>query len=66
MKIESISPLVPNQDNTPLNPYHQDLSNMGQQLTKGIMLMYPMHGTEDFRFIILVDQITGERWQITR
>jgi hypothetical protein len=51
-------------ENGKCNPFHYDLFNMGQPIAKDYILMFPMHGDQEFQFLILVNTLTGERWKI--
>jgi len=47
-----------------VNPYHYDLSNMGQAVGKGLHMMFGNHENEVCKYLILIDIPTGERYML--
>jgi hypothetical protein len=51
-------------DSCKINPFLHDGVNMGQHIGAGLLLMYGNFSTEKCRYLILVDETTGERVRI--
>ena len=64
MELKKIDPMVPNADGTPINPFRQDMFHMGQQIGINLMMMFYSFDNQPCRYLIFVDQITGERFQL--
>ena len=68
MSIEYLKPFAMNEEelNTDgtLNPFHQDLSNMGTRLASNVVVMHQNHDHEHADWLILVNTKTGERIKI--
>lgn len=47
-----------------INPFLQDLSNMGTQLGKNVMIMHANHDTQICDHLIIVNLKTGERQKL--
>jgi hypothetical protein len=60
VELEELEAFPPNE-----NPYHHDLSNMGELRGKDLMLMYQNHSNEECHFLILVDMETGQRVKVS-
>jgi hypothetical protein len=57
--VETIKPQTPN-----TNPFLEDQYHMGNQIGKNLWLMYPNHPDEVCKYLILVDEVSGERVRI--
>ena len=64
MELRKIEPMVPNADKTPINPFRQDLFHMGQQVGANLVMMCGNFDSQPCRYLIFVDQITGDRFQL--
>jgi hypothetical protein len=69
MKAEMIQPLIMNEDELyedgTLNPFHQDIINMGTRLGKNVIVMHQNHDNDEAKFLTIVNTKTGERMRIT-
>lgn len=59
-----INPIRLAANNCTINPFHYDLYHMGQDFSKGTMIMYANHDNEPGEFMILVNKRTGDRMRI--
>ena len=68
MKIETLKPFEMNADelNTDgtLNPFHQDISNMGTRLGSNVMIMHQNFDHQEAKWLTIIDTKTGERIRI--
>jgi hypothetical protein len=46
------------------NPYHHDLSNMGETRGTDLHMMYGNHASEDCKYLIFVEKSTGKRFKL--
>lgn len=46
------------------NPFRHDLSNMGIQIGKNVIIMLPNHSVEPCKWFIVVNTDTGERMKV--
>ncbi len=65
MKIEEMSPMTPNSDKSPINPFWHDAYNMGEYLGTNVAVMFSNHSEKHCPYLIIVNRITGERKRIT-
>ena len=56
------TPLEPNPPNS--NPFYHDLFHMGTRLGKNCVIMHENHTTEECKYLIIVNTITGERTKV--
>jgi hypothetical protein len=64
MKPMSTAPEYVQEDGT-INPFHQDIYNMGTRLGTNVVVMYDTHNDTKMDYLIIVDTKTGERKRIT-
>jgi len=66
MKIETIKPMIPNADGSPIEPLQQDLMLMGASVSRNIEIMgIGLHPNQDIDWFIIVNRLTGERTKVT-
>jgi hypothetical protein len=65
MKLTPMEPMKANRDGSPFNPFNQDFSAMGTQLSKELYIMHYNHPQSELRGAYLVNIITGERNKLT-
>ena len=69
MQIEHVKPFEMNEDELmhdgTLNPFHQDISNMGTRLGSNVMIMHSNFDSKPAEWLVVVDTKTGERIRIT-
>jgi hypothetical protein len=69
MKIETLKPFEMNEDELnsdgTLNPFHQDVSNMGTRLGSNVIIMHSNFDSSPAEYLVVVDTKTGERIKIT-
>lgn len=65
MRITTLTPFTPNADPAQrINPFLQDMGNMGTYIGKNLGVMFGNFQQEDCSYIILVDLVTGERIKV--
>ncbi len=60
MIAEKIAPIPANS-----NPFHYDLYHMGTTLGTNVIVMYPNHPSEEMKYLIIVNVVTGERMRVS-
>lgn len=65
MEIKNIEPMIPNEDKSPINPFHQDLFHMGTILGKNVTILHRNFPKDDCEYFIIVNTITGEQTKVT-
>ena len=65
MNIEYLKPMEMNADELnsdgTLNPFHQDISNMGTRLGSNVMIMHQNFDHQEAKWLTIVNTKTGER-----
>lgn len=64
MRIEKMQPMLPNSDNSPINPFNQDHYHMGTYLGTNVAAMYANFEDQECHYLIILNRITGERIKI--
>ena len=59
MKTEELTPILPNS-----NPFHSDAYHMGTKVASNVYIMHATHRNEQADYVIIVNQITGERTKV--
>jgi len=65
MKVDILEPLPLNEDGSPINPLRHDLVSMGTHLGTNVMALHDNFDTQQAKWLIIVDQLTGQRIKIT-
>lgn len=69
MQIKYLKPFEMNSDELnsdgTLNPFHQDISNMGTRLGSNVVIMHSNFDSKPAEWLTVIDTKTGERIQIT-
>ncbi len=69
MVITDMKPMVADNsvhkdENGCINPFNQDVYNMGEYVGKNVCIMYPCFENQECHYIIVIDRRTGERKKI--
>lgn len=66
MRVRQLQPFIPNDDGTPINPFHQDFVHVGCYIGNNLAVM---EGNKDDKgntgYIVVINLLTGERKMIT-
>lgn len=47
------------------NPFRYDAYHMGTRLGTNVIVMHPNHPSEEMKYMIIVNVVTGERLKVT-